>query len=97
MSFHIFITHDVFTNNSMKMIYMIHKPTGKLQRNREPKFDIKDFKKNNEFKYEELYEALHPEKFMSWDLNAVYSDEFSNRISERIIDDMTNCYRESIS
>jgi len=81
------------------MIYMIHKPTGKIERNREPKFDIKDFKRNNEFKYLQLYETLRAERInvSLWEVHSEFEKEYENWISERIIDDMTNCYRESIS
>lgn len=80
------------------MIYMIHKPTGKLQRNREPKFDIKDFRRNNDYKYLELYETLYAERFDELtNIKIEFEKDFEQWIIERIIDDMTNCYKESIS
>ena len=80
------------------MIYMIHKPTGKLQRNREPKFDIKDFRRNNDYKYLELYETLYAERFDELtNIKIEFEKDFEQWIIERIIDDMINCYKESIS
>ena len=68
-----------------------------MKREWESRMDIKDFIRNNDLKYLELYEWIYPNRFDDkWNLYIQFAQDFNQYIKQRVVADMSLLYKESL-